>query len=265
MNDLRKIFAMMLTATMFATVVLLSACNNNSPDTVEERAEGVSFTQLEGPRTGDPIAIIRTSMGDITARLFPEYAPRTVENFVTHSRNGFYDGIIFHRVLEQFMIQTGDPTGTGMGGESIWGAPFEDEVGVGMHHIRGALSMANTNNAAHGIFNTNGSQFFIVQNSDINHQNPGFREELEYVMQIEGHWFRDNVPDPFIQHYIEHGGTLHLDYPGMGQGFRHSVFGQVIDGWDVLDAIAAVPVVNPQTGRPVEEVYIITIIISEYQ
>ena len=112
------------------------------------------FTQCEGPR-----AIMHTNMGDITIQLYPEVAPKTVENFVTLAKKGYYNGLIFHRVIKDFMIQGGDPTGTGAGGESIYGAKFEDECSQELHNFRGALSMANAGP------NTNGSQFFIVQNS----------------------------------------------------------------------------------------------------
>ena len=110
------------------------------------------FTQCEGPR-----AIMHTNMGDITIQLYPEVAPKTVENFVTLAKKGYYNGLIFHRVIKDFMIQGGDPTGTGAGGESIYGAKFEDECSQELHNFRGALSMANAGP------NTNGSQFFIVQ------------------------------------------------------------------------------------------------------
>ena len=76
---------------------------------------------------GELYAVISTSMGDITVKLFKNEAPKTVDNFVTHAKNEYYNGIIFHRVIKDFMIQGGDPTGTGRGGESIYGAPFEDE------------------------------------------------------------------------------------------------------------------------------------------
>ena len=102
-----------------------------------------------------------TSMGDISIRLFPEKAPKTVENFTTHAKNGYYDGIVFHRVIKDFMIQGGDPTATGCGGESIWGRPFADEFDPDLHNLCGALSMAN---AGPG---TNGSQFFIVEASEV--------------------------------------------------------------------------------------------------
>lgn len=88
-------------------------------------------------------AIIHTTMGDIHVRLFPEAAPKTVENFVTHARNGYYNGTIFHRVIRKFMIQGGDPLGDGTGGESIWGGEFEDEFSTLKHDKPYTLSMAN--------------------------------------------------------------------------------------------------------------------------
>ena len=96
-------------------------------------------------------------MGVIKIKLFPEYAPKAVENFKTHAKNGYYDGLTFHRIINEFMIQGGDPNGDGSGGESIWGVPFEDEFSTEVLNYRGAF-MANSGP------NTNGSQFFIVQN-----------------------------------------------------------------------------------------------------
>ena len=115
------------------------------------------MNQLDRPQKGETIAVMHTSLGDISIRLFPDKAPKTVENFVTHAKNGYYDGLKFHRVINDFMIQGGDPRGNGTGGESIWGDSFEDEFDVELHNLRGALSMANAGP------NTNGSQFFIVQ------------------------------------------------------------------------------------------------------
>ncbi|NLX61223.1 MAG: hypothetical protein GXZ06_01660 [Tissierellia bacterium] len=87
---------------------------------------------------------MNTNYGTIKIRLFPEAAPKAVENFKTHAKNGYYKGVTFHRVIDEFMIQGGDPSGNGTGGESIWGEPFEDEFHKDYHHIRGALSMANS-------------------------------------------------------------------------------------------------------------------------
>uniref|UniRef100_A0A6A7FWL0 peptidylprolyl isomerase n=1 Tax=Hirondellea gigas TaxID=1518452 RepID=A0A6A7FWL0_9CRUS len=102
-------------------------------------------------------ATIHTSMGDIHLKLFLKECPKSVENFCVHARNGYYNGHIFHRVIKQFMIQTGDPQGTGVGGVSIWGGEFEDEFHPSLRHDRPyTLSMANAGP------NTNGSQFFVT-------------------------------------------------------------------------------------------------------
>lgn len=101
-------------------------------------------------------ATLHTTVGDISIELFRSSAPRTVENFTTHARNGYFDGVPFHRVIKSFMIQTGDPDGDGTGGESIWGGEFDDEIDNTLRHEPGIVSMANAGP------NTNGSQFFIV-------------------------------------------------------------------------------------------------------
>ena len=103
------------------------------------------------------VAVIKTNMGTIEIELFAEQTPKTVENFVGLSEKGYYNGIVFHRVIKNFMIQGGDPTGTGRGGASFWGGKFEDEfVSDLKHDTPGMLSMANAGP------NTNGSQFFIT-------------------------------------------------------------------------------------------------------
>lgn len=105
----------------------------------------------------ETMVVLQTTQGDITLKLFPDVAPRAVENFLGLVNKGYYDGIIFHRIIKDFMIQGGDPTGTGRGGESIWGQSFEDEVKPDVGFDKpGLLAMAN---AGPG---TNGSQFFIT-------------------------------------------------------------------------------------------------------
>ena len=177
--------------------------------------------QLSAPQKGDTLAVMHTNMGDIKIKLFPEKAPKTVENFVTHSKNGYYNGLKFHRVINDFMIQGGDPRGNGTGGESIWGGSFSDEFDPELHNLRGALSMANSGP------NTNGSQFFIVQAREV----PS--NMLEQMCDLEDNGF----PADITAAYAELGGTPWLD-------FRHTVFGQVTEGMDVVDAIAAVETVN---------------------
>lgn len=103
---------------------------------------------------------METNFWEIILELFPEYAPKAVENFVGLTKKGYYDGITFHRVIRDFMIQWGDPTGTGMGGKSLWFRNFEDEFSRELTHKQWMLSMANAGR------NTNGSQFFIVTAED---------------------------------------------------------------------------------------------------
>lgn len=196
----------------------------------------VQFPQLENTVSDKEILVeMNTNFGTIKIKLFPEFAPKTVENFVTHAKNGYYEGVIFHRVINGFMIQGGDPTGTGMGGQSIYGHTFEDEFSEKLFNFRGALSMANAGP------NTNGSQFFIVQNKELN---PMFESQMETA----------GYPQEVIKHYVKNGGTPWLD-------FRHTVFGQVIEGMDVVDQIAAVPT-NAQ-DRPLDDVVIQNIKVVE--
>lgn len=108
----------------------------------------------------NPKIKLETNFGDIVLELFPESAPKAVENFVGLAKQWYYDGIIFHRVIRDFMIQWGDPTGTGRGGKSLWFRAFEDEFDRALTHKRGVISMANAGR------NTNGSQFFIVTTED---------------------------------------------------------------------------------------------------
>jgi len=107
--------------------------------------------------TGSGNVLLETSVGPIEIQLYWQYAPRTCKNFYELARRGYYDGVIFHRVIKDFMIQGGDPTGTGRGGESIYGPRFEDEIRRELKHTgAGIVSMANAGP------NTNGSQFFIT-------------------------------------------------------------------------------------------------------
>ena len=192
--------------------------------------------QTRTPQAGDKIAVMKTTLGEIKILLFPDAAPKAVENFTTHASNGYYNGIIFHRVIPDFMIQGGDPTGTGRGGESIWGVPFQDEFDVTLRNYRGALSMANAGP------NTNGSQFFIVQCDEV--YAPLFK-------QMEGHPY---FPDEVIATYKELGGYPTLD-------FKHSVFGHVFKGMDVVDLIASK---GSNSGTPKEKVVINNIEIVKY-
>lgn len=193
------------------------------------------IAQLEKPSKGEKIAVMQTNMGNIKIRLFPEVAPKAVENFISHAENGYYDGLIFHRVINNFMIQGGDPTGTGRGGESIYGHSFEDEFDLSARNYRGALSMANAGP------NTNGSQFFIVQAKNVD------EGLISQMTELTDRGF----PEEVTENYKKIGGTPWLD-------FKHTVFGQVFEGMDVVDNIAQVKV-GPQ-DKPLNDVIIEKII-----
>lgn len=152
--------------------------------------------------------ILETNQGVIEIELMPEVAPKACENFTKLVEKGYYNGLIFHRVIPEFMIQGGDPTGTGTGGESIWGKPFEDEVDVDVKFNKpGILAMANAGR------NTNGSQFFIT-----------------------------DAPTPWLDG-------------------KHSVFGRVIEGLEVVRQIAAAP--RSPGDKPLKEIRMTTVTVSE--
>lgn len=193
--------------------------------------ELIQFSEV---KSGDVIVEMVTNMGTVQIKMFPEVAPKTVANFVAHAKSGYYEGIIFHRIIKDFMIQGGDPTGTGMGGTSIYGEKFEDEFSMDVFHFHGALSMANAGP------NTNGSQFFIVHASEA----PATKEQF-----VSGGW-----PENAAEKYVELGGTPHLDG-------RHTVFGQVVVGLDIIDTIANVKVGSQD--RPKEDVKILKMNVIE--
>ncbi len=241
--------------------------------------------QLELPEVGEKIVVFETDKGNIYMRLFPKSAPMTVTNFVGLVEAGYYDGITFHRVINDFMIQGGDPKGTGSGGESVWGGSFEDEFNANLLNIRGSLSMANSGP------NTNGSQFFINQSStpvskayyDYTTMYNGFydtnadalKQEYEtHKAELEAEYpdadsyvkgvidvyigknmiFSDDVSDEAWALYKKHGGNIHLDGAFKRGNGGHSVFAQVFSGMSVVDAIAAVKV--DASSKPLETIYI---------
>ncbi|GBD66581.1 peptidylprolyl isomerase [Tetragenococcus halophilus] len=189
----------------------------------------MNLAKQEGPQ-----AIIQTNLGTIKLQLFDKQAPKTVKNFIELAKKEYYDGVIFHRIIPDFMIQGGDPTGSGAGGQSIYGENFEDEFSSELFNLQGALSMANAGP------NTNGSQFFIVTNKNLPENMISQMQEAGYPLEI-------------VEAY-KNGGTPWLD-------FRHTVFGQVIEGMDIVDTIEKVPT-GPQ-DRPVDDVIIDSIEIKD--
>jgi peptidyl-prolyl cis-trans isomerase B (cyclophilin B) len=217
---MKKLLAVILIMLSFS---LLAGCSLKDQEDVNKMYQGSpeeftdkqntimpSFDQTALPEKGEQIVVMETNMGTVKIRLFPELAPKTVENFIGLADKGYYDGIIFHRVIPDFMIQGGDPTGTGRGGESLWGGKFEDEFNSNLTNMRGAISMAN---AGPG---TNGSQFFIVQN-------------------VNGESRLDN---------------------------KHTVFGQVFEGMDVVDEIANVS--RDASDKPVKDVVMEKVSVETY-
>lgn len=209
--------------------------------------------QFSEPQKGQLMATFQVKdFGEIKVMLFPEQAPKGVENFTTLARQGYYDGVTFHRVMDDFMIQGGDPDGTGAGGESIWGEGFEVEYDGSLRNFTGAIAYAN---AGPG---TNGSQFFIVDAPAVTD------EELEliptYIKQQYG--IDVDFPDDVKAKYKEVGGYPFLDG-------SYTVFGQVVEGLDVVKAIMQVEtelnVWGTEQSSPVEPVIIETITISEYE
>ncbi len=278
-------------AALVCVVMLLAltACggqdNNGNPkaqDVGTAYKNEVAGFQTEAPEKGDQIVIMHTSKGDISIRLFPEAAPKTVENFVTHAKDGYYDGLTFHRVIEGFMIQGGDPKGDGTGGESIWGGSFEDEFDTKLLNLRGSLSMANAG------ADTNGSQFFINQAPasafdrdayDYDGLVENYKQHYEsYAAYYTSHYptFEEfltkgvggisplsyEVPDEVWEAYETYGGNINLDGAWREQA-GHAVFGQVFDGMDIVDAIAAVE--TDENDKPVEAVIINSITVTTYE
>lgn len=182
---------------------------------------------------GETIAVLKVKdYGEMKFKFFLKKAPLAVKNFVTLADNGYYDGQIFHRVINDFMIQGGDPTGTGSGGESIWGKEFDNEISDDLLPLRGALCMANAGP------DTNGSQFFIVQaKADT------AKEALETGSM--------NLNEKQTKLFEEQGG-----YPSLTGSY--TVFGQMIEGYDILDKIAGTEVEesNGEESHPVKDIVI---------
>ena len=225
-------------------------------------AESKGLLQSQTPKEGDEIAVVKTNMGEIRLMFFPEEAPKAVENFKTLAKDGYYNSTTFHRVINEFMIQGGDPTATGAGGESMWGKPFEDEISPKLHFFRGALAMANSGP------NTNGSQFFMVQANTVDPELLSMIEQARGDEKIGANIGKDNqfVPikeiftDEVLNAYKEKGGYPSLEYVF---GAPYTIFGQIYSGFETLDSIASV-----ETGdgdKPLEDVIIESITFEKYK
>lgn len=180
-------------SVLFVLIIFVSCMNGKSNNQTQDQEKSKMNDSLV-------VAVIKTNMGTIEIELFEKQTPKTVANFVGLAEKGYFNGVIFHRVIDNFMIQGGDPTGTGRGGESIYGKKFEDEIVQSLRHDGpGILSMANAGP------NTNGSQFFIT---------------LAATPWLDG---------------------------------KHTVFGKVVSGMDVVAAIGKVKTSQPG-DKPLEDV-----------
>ena len=154
---MNKVLFFVLTATL-----LITGCNAKeeakvATEAIASTTSKVATIEKSADKKDTTIVVLETNQGTVEIKLFPKIAPLAVENFVTHIKNGYYNGLIFHRVIKNFMIQGGDPTGTGTGGESIWKEDFADEFAPNVVFDRPMLlAMANRGPK------TNGSQFFIT-------------------------------------------------------------------------------------------------------
>ncbi|MGO2890590.1 peptidylprolyl isomerase [Enterococcus devriesei] len=211
----------MISASLVLALGLFTACKSDSAtnDTKESSAKTtessvnlnkVALPQLDNKVTDDEYLVeLVTTEGNVKIKLFPKQAPKAVENFVKHAKDGYYKDTPFHRVIKDFMIQGGDPKGDGTGGESIWKKGFKTETSNQLYNIRGALSMARAESRS-----SNGSQFFIVTN----------KEDVSDGLAIQYY------PEKIIDAYKK-GGAPQLDG-------EYTVFGQVTEGMDVVDKIA---------------------------
>lgn len=207
------------------------------PDTIES-----SELQFQTPAEGAPIAIFGTSYGQVRAVLYPEQAPMAVENFTQLAKQGYYNGITFHRVIEGFLVQTGDATGQGNGGTTCWnGMPFPVELSAKLHHYSGALAMAHMGSDTTANF----SQFYFVQTPS-----DSISDEAAQKLAESG------LPEQAAAAYKAAGGAPYLDN-------LYTVFGQVYEGMEVIDEIAAAAEVDAGY-RPKEDILLEWVVISSY-
>lgn len=196
-------------------------------------ADVANFT---APEQGETVVNMKIKdYGNVKFKLFPEYAPEGVENFITHAKEGYYDGLTFHRIINEFMIQGGDPAGDGTGGESIWGGKFDGGKYFNLIHAAGALAYANS-----GGTNTDGSQFYIVTGQVFS------ADELAQQVMCTA---------SAAKVYTTYGGAPWLDG-------GYTVFGQVYDGLDIVFKIQQVE--TDDTDKPKEDVIIESVTVEEY-
>ena len=262
MNILKRIIGGVLVAAVAFSVL---GCSKKDDNKISDLSDLKVGYQTEMPKEGEEIAVMTTNMGQIKIRFFPEIAPKAVENFKTHSKDGYYNGVIFHRVIEDFMIQSGDPNGNGTGGESIWGGSFEDEFSDKLFNITGSLSMANAGP------NTNGSQFFINNVAVESFRGWDYFQQVYDIYKSSPSAFESRyggtvdmskVNDEIKALYEKYSGNPSLD-GGLNTAAKgHTVFGQVFEGMDVVDKISKVD--TNSADKPLSDITIEKIEITSY-
>jgi cyclophilin family peptidyl-prolyl cis-trans isomerase len=227
----KKVLAVMLCSVMIAGS--LTGCGEG-----KEKVPEYSIQNFTAPAKGEEIVVLTIKdYGDIKIKVFDEFADKGAENFKGLAKKGYYDGVIFHRVIEGFMIQGGDPEGTGRGGESIWGGKFEGGTSTNLYHFAGAVAYANSRGTS-----TNGSQFYIVTGEK---QTDASLDR--YEKSIIQNYGRKPYTDEVKEKYKEIGGTPFLDG-------GYTVFGQVIDGLDIVYKISQVE--TNERDKPVKDIVI---------
>ena len=228
-----------LCAALFLCAVL-AACGEKETFAGSKRPKVESSElQFTTPAEGDPIAVLSTTMGDISIVLYPALAPMAVENFTALAQSGYYNGVPFSRVIEDFMVQTGAAAGTD--GTSIWnGSAYRNEITDKLHHYAGAVAMAH----AAGSTNGNLSQFYIVQSAE-----DSVDGTLSKTLGEAG------VRESVVNTYKRAGGAPYLDN-------LNTVFGQVYAGMDVVDAIGAAAC--DENDRPLEEILVNSVTLGTY-
>lgn len=194
------------------------------------------------PEKGEELVVIQVKdYGTIKIEVFSDLLPEACENFVTHAKEGYYDELLFHRVIENFMIQGGDPKGNGTGGESIWGGKFDGGIDPSLIHVRGAVAYANN-----GGTDTDGSQFYIVTGGPVS-----LKKLEEYETHGDGTYSEEQK-----ELYTTIGGAPWLDG-------NYTVFGQVVDGLDVAIAISEITDKNSD-NKPYTSVVMESVTVESY-
>lgn len=219
--------------------------SGNVDESTVEWLPDVEIRNFVPPEKGEKIAVITVKdYGEIKIKLFPDEAPKGVENFIGLAESGYYDELIFHRVIKNFMNQTGDPRGDGTGGKSMWGENFEGGTSDKLYHFSGAVAYANSEGTS-----TNGSQFYIVNT-------PEGYTEMSCAELYASNSAQYNWPANVAEKYKEVGGVPYLDG-------GYTVFGQVIEGMDVVRAIGDAET-NPENNKPLTQVVMESVRIEEY-